>query len=123
MAKDKQAKTGSFAQRVKILREQKSLTATDLAKLANVTAAAVWNWEKHGRIPRSATVSTLANKLGVSEEYLLTGDRSDNIPSVSAIHSVVPNLEHGMSIRDASLEDLIAAIEAKGFLVSVRSRG
>jgi hypothetical protein len=36
---------------------------------------------------------------------------------------VVPSLEHGMSIRDASLEDLIAAIEAKGFLVSVRSRG
>ena len=113
----------SFADRVTALRQQNALTASDLAKLANVTPAAVWNWEKNGITPRPATVSTLANKLGVTPEFLLTGETAT--PMQREAQTSVRDADNTMGVfklQDASLEELISAIEAKGFSVIVRSR-
>jgi transcriptional regulator with XRE-family HTH domain len=103
---------------------ENSLTASDLAKLANVSPAAVWNWEKNGMIPRPVTVSTIASKLGVSTEFLLTGEDA-KAPGVTSGNSgpVVSAPTGGKArIEAASLEELIKAVEGKGFLVSIRSR-
>jgi transcriptional regulator with XRE-family HTH domain len=113
----------SFADRVTALRQQNALTASDLAKLANVTPAAVWNWEKNGITPRPATVTTLANKLGVTPEFLLTGDTATPMSSESQPAVIDAGASIGVfNLKDASLEELISAIEAKGFSVIVRSR-
>ena len=113
----------SFADRVTALRQQNALTASDLAKLANVTPAAVWNWEKNGTTPRQATVNTLAHKLGVTPEFLLTGDTALPVPSESQpdVRNTNASIEI-FRLKDASLEELISAIEAKGFSVTIRSR-
>ena len=123
MTKKSNRARGSFADRVTALRQQNALTASDLAKLANVTPAAVWNWEKNGITPRPATVTALANKLGVTPEFLLTGDTTTPRPSESetSVVDVIPSIG-GFKLKDASLEELISAIEAKGFSVIVRSR-
>lgn len=116
-------KAGSFADRVVTLREQQSLTATDLAKLANVTPAAVWNWEKNGTTPRAATVNTIASKLGVTPEFLLNGEetvRAIASPRMIELHPSQIDLES--LLESATLEDLIRGIEAKGFSVTVQSR-
>lgn len=116
-------KAGSFADRVVTLREQQSLTATDLAKLANVTPAAVWNWEKNGTTPRAATVNTIASKLGVTPEFLLNGKetvRAIASPRMIELHPSHIDLES--VLESATLEDLIRSIEAKGFAVTVQSR-
>jgi transcriptional regulator with XRE-family HTH domain len=120
MRKLKQPQTGSFAERVKFLREEKSLRASDLAKLANVSPATVWHWEHNGMIPRQATVTAIASKLGVTEQYLMTGAKgaTDNLPRIRDAATIAPCAE----IAGASLETLIRAIEDKGFSVTIHSK-
>lgn len=116
-------KTGSFADRVVTLRAQQSLTATDLAKLANVTPAAVWNWEKNGTTPRAATINTIASKLGVTPEFLLNGEdtvRAMSSPGMIDLHP--SHMDLSSLLESATLEELIRSIEAKGFSVTVQSR-
>jgi transcriptional regulator with XRE-family HTH domain len=110
----------SFASRIATLRQQNALTASDLAKLADVTPAAVWNWEKNGTTPRQSTLETLASKLGVTSHFLLTGERSPLPPTHSAANED-PRISDALDV--ASLEDLVRAIEAKGFEVTIKSLG
>jgi transcriptional regulator with XRE-family HTH domain len=88
------------------------MSASDLARLAGVTPAAVWNWEKNGVVPRRETLAQVAQVLGVTKEYLRTGtnDSDDVIDSAGAV---------SMKLDAFPLEDLMRAIEAKGFSVSV----
>lgn len=111
----------SFANRVKTLREQNSLTASDLAKLAHVSPAAVWNWEKNGTIPRPATVRTIAGELGVSAEFLLTGEKAapSTSPAASHVISAQP-ISSERSLKEATLEELLKAIEDKGFAITLQ---
>lgn len=108
-------KRESFASRIAALRHQNALTASDLAKLANVTPAAVWNWEKNGITPRPATIDVLASKLGVTSRFLLIGEKNDDQPAE------VPPFHLRNMLARASLEELVQAIEARGFVVSVQA--
>jgi hypothetical protein len=68
-------------------------------------------------------VTALANKLGVTPEFLLTGDTATPMASESQTAVVDARPPLGVfKLKDASLEELISAIEAKGFSVIVRSR-
>ncbi len=108
-------KCENFASRIAALRRQNALTASDLAKLANVTPAAVWNWEKNGITPRPATIDVLASKLGVTSKFLLTGEHNEKqSPDLPPFH--LRNM-----LARASLEELVQAIEARGFVVSVQA--
>jgi transcriptional regulator with XRE-family HTH domain len=105
MAKD-------FSQRLRETREARSMSASDLARLADVTPTAVWNWEKNGVAPRRETLAQIAQVLGVTKEFLRTGAKGngedwDTVMIDSKKLDAVP------------LEDLMRAIEAKGFSVSV----
>jgi len=101
----------NFGSRVKVLREARNMSASDLAKLADVTPTAVWNWEKNGVTPRLETLADVAKALDVTVEFLRTGvnPSSDGTAAANATKQ----------IEDYSLEDLMRAIEAKGFSVSV----
>jgi transcriptional regulator with XRE-family HTH domain len=63
-----------IGERIKAVREQRGLTRSDLAYKAEVTPAAVWNWEKQGSRPRPTVLKLVARVLGVSEEELVTGN-------------------------------------------------
>jgi transcriptional regulator with XRE-family HTH domain len=108
MAKD-------FSQRLKETREARSMSASDLARLANVTPTAVWNWEKNGVVPRRETLAQIAQVLGVTKEFLRTGakDAGEDWDSV---------MVDSKKLDEVPLEDLMRAIEAKGFAVSVSPR-
>ena len=92
------------------------MNVADLAKLVNVSPAAIWHWENKGTIPRRGTFDEIAKVLGVSRSFLQTGMQSD-----AENHRAVR--ESRMTVGDLSLEELIRAIEIKGFEVSIRSRG
>lgn len=110
----------SFASRIAALRQQNALTASDLAKLADVTPAAVWNWEKNGTTPRQSTLDILASKLGVTSHFLLTGEGTE-LPVDPDLTNA--NLSNNVAFEAASLEELVRAIEARGFEVTIRSLG
>lgn len=116
MLKSTKSSQNDFANRIKNLRAQRSLTASALAKSAQVSPASVWQWENNNCVPRKATIARLANTLGVSKSYLITGNADRAEPTAS------PSIAAFSGLEDASLEDLMRAIEAKGFIVRVETK-
>ena len=102
-----------FARRLRETREHRSISASDLARLAKVTPTAVWNWETKGTIPRKGALAALATVLNVNAEWLLTGHGDTESTRVSGLP---------IDLSSLPLEDLIAAIDRKGFQVNVRPK-
>lgn len=63
----------TIGQRIRALRRSKKLTQVQLAKIAGVSSPAVTEWEKDSYLPKAASLEAIANKLGVTTEYILTG--------------------------------------------------
>jgi transcriptional regulator with XRE-family HTH domain len=98
-----------FGSRLRQLRQDRSMTAVDLAKRVNVTPPAISHWEHRTKIPKSSRLQAVADALGVSLDILKDGVTSEKP-------------ERGQPSSELNLEQLIRAIEAKGFNVEVRSR-
>lgn len=64
----------TIGDRIQKAREKRGFSASELARLVRVTPTAVWNWEKNGVQPRPEAQSALAKVLGVTTEYLITGE-------------------------------------------------
>jgi transcriptional regulator with XRE-family HTH domain len=101
-----------FSQRLKETREARSMSASDLARLVSVTPTAVWNWEKNDVIPRRDTLTQIAQVLGVSKGFLRNGVKDAGADWDTATVDL-------KKLDEIPLEDLMRAIEAKGFSVSV----
>lgn len=65
-----------FADKVKYLRERKGLTQEELAKLSNISQAAVTHYEKGIRKPSTNTMIQLAKVLSVDPKELTDDERS-----------------------------------------------
>jgi transcriptional regulator with XRE-family HTH domain len=89
------------------------MTASALAKLLGVTPAAIWMWEKKGSIPRASTINAIAKAFQVTREFLITGKKMNGQKLDGDSIPLAPS-------EDQPLEQLMRAIEAKGFHVSVR---
>jgi len=64
------------ADRIRILREQKGLTQTDLAKQLGITRSSVNAWELGISVPSTQYIVELAQIFKVSTDYLLCVDHS-----------------------------------------------
>ena len=60
-----------FAERLKDLRLEKGLSQRQLAKLLNISHAAIVRWESESRIPNAEAVVMLAKFFSVTTDYLL----------------------------------------------------
>ena len=67
-----------IADRIKDLRERKSLTQAELARKLGITSS-VNAWEMGISVPSTQYVVELANTFGVSTDYLLCVDKSASI--------------------------------------------
>ena len=67
---------GSFAFRLKSLREARRLSKQALASMAGTTTVSIWDWESGRRRPQEAHLERLAGALGVPAESL----RGENLP-------------------------------------------
>jgi transcriptional regulator with XRE-family HTH domain len=103
--------SADFGSRLRQLRRDRSMTAVDLAKRVKVTPPAIWHWEHRGSTPKSARLQAVADALGVSLATLEGNATSEK-----------PDRSSQSSSGELSLEQLIRAIEAKGFSVEVRSQ-
>jgi repressor LexA len=83
----------SIADNIKLLREQHSLTQSELGKIAGVTDKAVWAWEQGGKIPRMGVIQKMADYFGVSTSSLIDGGNTANsirIKVYSSVHAGIP---------------------------------
>lgn len=60
--------------RLKELREEKGLSARQLAKALNVSDRAIQRWEKEERIPNAEAIISIAKYFEVTTDYLLGVD-------------------------------------------------
>jgi len=67
----------SFAQRIIAIRKEKKLTQEKLGELVNMTQRSVAAWEAGSRLPSLPVLVELAEKLGVTVDYLLCVDREE----------------------------------------------
>jgi transcriptional regulator with XRE-family HTH domain len=64
------------------LRKQIGLSKSELARQCGVSPTCVWNWERpNGTQPRSVTLKKVAHCLGVTPDYLLSGNVSAAVPA------------------------------------------
>lgn len=68
-----------IADRIKDLREQKSLTQAELARKLGITRSSVNAWEMGISVPSTQYVVELANTFDISTDYLLCVDKSASI--------------------------------------------
>ncbi|WP_412778991.1 XRE family transcriptional regulator [Canicola haemoglobinophilus] len=60
--------------RIREQRERLNLTRPELAKAVDVSLSALQGWEMNEREPQASMIITIANELGVTPNYLLTGE-------------------------------------------------
>lgn len=111
-----------FGDRLRKAREARSLSSSELARASGVSSTSVWKWENGGFVPRTQKLAVLAKVLNVSSDWLLRGQPEIGIVTQGA------SRPHGAKNRveadenDNSLEELIEAINRKGFLVTITNR-
>lgn len=105
---DRDPKKVAFGKRVRTLREQKGFTQAELASMVGVTENAITQYESGRASPRPYRIEALAQMLGVTATFLLTGNEPDQL--VRAQTS--PELEALEIIRDIPLEQQPAALAA-----------
>ena len=110
MPNDKRA-GADFGARLRKLREDRSITMVELARRVNLTPAAVWHWENRGKVPRSGTLRALSVALGVSPAFFDISPVPEEPEQATRSATSAP-----------SLEDLVRAIEIKGYRVEISSR-
>lgn len=64
--------------RIWYMREKRGMTQAQLAKKAYMQVLSVRNWELMRFTPRACYIPALAAALGVSTEWLMTGEESVN---------------------------------------------
>lgn len=75
---DRDPKKVAFGKRVRTLREQKGLTQAELASMVGVTENAITQYESGRASPRPYRIEALAQMLGVTATFLLTGNEPIN---------------------------------------------
>ena len=68
------------------LLEIKGITAYKVAKETGITTTTITNWKNGKYIPKSDKLSKIAEFLGVSENYIRTGEEKPEIPGFEPEH-------------------------------------
>lgn len=87
------------ADRIRILREQKGFTQTELAKRLKITRSSVNAWEQGISVPSTQYIVELAEIFKVSTDYLLCVDNTATVSvagldekDIQLVHSLVTHL-------------------------------
>ena len=83
----------------RLLRKRKELniTQTELAKRAGMTAPSISQYESGLRNPSYEAILKLANALGVSSDYLISGSTASNDNSIDPIQKVILKITQNLS--------------------------
>ena len=101
-----------FGNRLKVLRKEKNLTQSELAKIINVSPSTVGMYERENRQPTPETLNQLADFFEVTTDYLLgrTNQKYFKEEDTIAFHTkkkiTDKDLKHLRSIVDAYIDGL-----------------
>ena len=92
--------TQRFNERIAELLKAKDMTQRDLARMTDVTDAAMSHYIKGDRVPRSAVMARIADALGTSTDYLMCGKESDSEAEINQAVRLIARNANQMSIED-----------------------
>ncbi|WHA10368.1 helix-turn-helix transcriptional regulator [Enterococcus montenegrensis] len=95
----------TFGERLKSLRNKRSLTQSQLGEKLNVTKASISGYENDTRSPDKDTLVKIAKIFGVTTDYLLGIDESQDDPNLL----VAAHIDDDVSEQD--MEDILRYIE------------
>jgi transcriptional regulator with XRE-family HTH domain len=93
----------TFPERIAAVRKEMKFSQEKFGDLAGVSQRTVAFWEAGERMPSHATISTLADRLGVSVDYLL--GRADKKPQKKQLAAQDGELLKNIIVRIQSLPD------------------
>lgn len=103
---------GEINERVFKLLEEKKLTARGMAEHIGTTEGVVSAWRKRGTEPKSKYIPDIADYLGVSEKFLMSGEELTDTELVAERLHKDPNLRMLFDAADGSSpEELELAAE------------
>jgi transcriptional regulator with XRE-family HTH domain len=88
----------TFFERLESLIKEKKTSQKAIAKYVGLTGSSITLWKKEGTIPRADVALKLAEFLGVSVEYLVTGadpgkpDTADALRHLEAVKDFIKKL-------------------------------
>src|SRR5690242_12483049 len=102
-----------IGQRIKLFREQKSLTQQQLADNSEISREAVGNYENGRRIPTTDIAERIARALGVSVNDLIYSDATKILPEKWA------NTLSDLVIKDVNSDKIMQSYEFQMFIIEV----
>ena len=90
MTGQKAKPTGSFAKRLKEIRESRNLLQSDVARELGIVTTTYSNWEQGRTLPALTYLPALARFFGVTTDYLLGVSKEDTIDEVTKLMKKLP---------------------------------
>lgn len=106
-------------ERIRKVREKRNLTQEELAKKANISKGFLSDVENNKRNIGSQGLLRIANELGASVDYLLTGKVTESIENEQII--IPPELSQAAEEKNLSYSDTLAVL--KTFNSAIARRG
>lgn len=114
-------------EKLTVLRKGKGLTQSDLAEAVMVSRQAVSKWETGRALPSAENLKYLSELFGVSVDYLLSDDiteepeqtKQEPAPEPLAEEAVFPEKEEGKKVRWKYIVALLLAVLLLGLLIGV----
>ena len=97
----------TISDRIKEICAQKGTSMYKLEKQLNLGNGTIGKWGKNGRQPTYDKAVAVANALGVSADYLLTGEQKENpAPKRDGLNEIDAIFDHLTPSRQAKLLEL-----------------
>lgn len=87
----------TFNERLALLLQQKNMTQKNLAARAGVTEAAMSHYLKGDRTPRASVITRIAEVLGTTVDYLMSGNEVDSTGEIGYAKRLIARNVHQMS--------------------------
>ncbi|MEN3012861.1 MAG: XRE family transcriptional regulator [Dictyoglomus thermophilum] len=100
-----------ISERLRIARERKGLSKKELAQKIGVAPSSITRYENEGRIPKASILLKISEVLGVSVDYLLGKEESEEIKI--ALHTEIGDISDLPEEAIKSIQDFIEYVRNK----------
>ena len=87
--------------RIAALRRNANMSQAELASMLKISASAVGMYEQGRREPSAELVVAMARELGVSTDFLLTGQRSTQMDHTAFSNALISSLDAAQLVADS----------------------
>ena len=114
-------------EKLTVLRKESGYTQLDLAEKVRVSRQAISKWETGRALPSAENLKYLSELFGVSVDYLLNDDMTEEpkpkeqepAPEPQTEEAVIPEKEKGKPVRWKYITALLLAVLLLGLLIGV----